>query len=288
MATVESRQNESRQVFLSYAHADSAVARRIAAKLRGAGLRVQISEWELQPGDSIASRIIEAVSSSDLILVLLSPNSINSRWVQTELNETLSRELQTRAITVIPALVEDCTMPPPLANLVYLDLRSDLEGGIDRLIQQLGIAPDIDFSRLDPQSFESLVADLLRSLGFSIEHQALSSDSGFDFKASFPTRDPFGARHEDVWLVEVKHYKNQRVSVDAVRQMVSYMTMLPGAKKGLVVTSAQLTSVAQEVLAELTTNLRTELRVIEGTELKRLLLEHPQLVKRYFGQEAQP
>jgi hypothetical protein len=218
MATVESGQNKSRQVFLSYAHADNAVARRIADKLRGAGLRVRISEWELQPGDSIASRIIEAVSSSDLILILLSPHSINSQWVQTELNETLSRELQRRAITVIPALVEDCTMPPPLANLVYLDLRSDLEGGISRLIQQLGIAPDIDFSRLDPRSFESLVADLLQSLGFSIEHQALSSDSGFDFKASFPTRDPFGARHEDVWLVEVKHYKNQRVSVDAVRQ----------------------------------------------------------------------
>ncbi len=288
MATVESRQNRARQVFLSYAHADSAVARRIADKLRGAGLRVQISEWELQPGDSIASRIVEAVSSSDLILVLVSPNSINSRWVQSELNETLSRELQTRAITVIPALIEDCTMPPPLANLVYLDLRTDLEGGIGRLIQQLGMASDIDFSRLNPQSFESLVADLLQRLGFSIEHQALSSDSGFDFKASFPTKDPFGAHHEDVWLVEVKHYKNQRVSVDAVRQMVSYMTMLPGAKKGLVVTSGQLTSVAQEVLAELTTNLRTELRVIEGTELKRLLLEHPQLIKRYFGQEAQP
>jgi TIR domain/Restriction endonuclease len=288
MTTVESGQKQSRQVFLSYAYADRAVARRIADKLRGAGLRVRISEWELQPGDSIASRIIEAVSTSDIIIVLLSPHSINSQWIQSELNETLPRELQTRAITVIPALIEDCTMPPPLANLVYLDLRSDLESGIRSLIQQLGVAPDIDFSRLDPQSFERLVADLLQSLGFSIEPQALSSDSGFDFKAGFSTRDPFGAHHEDVWLVEVKHYKNQRVSVDAVRQMIGYMTMLPGAKKGLVVTSGQLTSVAQEVLAELTTHLRTELRVIEGTELKRLLLEHPELVKRYFGQEAQP
>ena len=288
MTTVESGQNHSSQVFLCYAHADSAMARRIADKLRGAGLRVRISEWELQSGDSMASRIIETVSSSDFIFVLLSPNSINSRWVQSELNETLPRELQTRAITVIPAVIEDCTIPPPLANLLYLDLRSDLEGGIRRLIQQLGMAPDIDFSRLDPQSFERLVADLLQSLGFSIEHQALSSDSGFDFTTSFPTRDPLGIHHDDVWLVEVKHYKNQRVSVDAVRQMVSYMTMLAGAKKGLAVTSSQLTSVAQEVLAELTTNLRTELRVIEGTELKRLLLEHPQLVKRYFGQEVQP
>lgn len=288
MTTVESSQSKPRQVFLSYAHADSAVARRIVDELSGAGLRIRISEWELQPGDSIASRIIEAVSSSDLLLVLLSPNSINSRWVQSELNTALSRELQTRAITVIPALIEDCKIPPPLANLVYLDLCSDLEGGIRRLIQQLGIAPDIDFSRLDPRSFESLVADLLQSLSFSIEHQALTSDSGFDFKATFPTKDPFGAHHEDVWLVEVKHYKTQRVSVDAIRQMVSYMTMLPGAKKGLVVTSGQLTSVAKEVLAELTAKLRTELRVIEGPELERLLLEHPQLVKRYFGQEAQP
>lgn len=284
MSKVTSTQKKPQQVFLSYSHADSIIARRIADKLRGAGLRIWFAEWDLQQGDSIVSRINEAVFTSDFLLVLLSPNSINSQWVQNELYAALSRELHTRAITVIPALIKDCEIPQLLANRVYLDLRSDFEGGIQRLIQKFSIAPNIDFSRLDPQTFENLTADLLKELGFEVEPQMLSSDSGFDFKATFSTKDPFGAEREDIWLVEVKHYKNQRVSVDAIRQMASYIEALPGANKGVVVTNGQLTSVAQDFLTELTSKLRTDLRVVDGTELRRLLLEHPEIVKRYFGE----
>jgi hypothetical protein len=286
MTTIKSSESKTPQVFLSYANADRAIALRIAKELRGAGLKVWFSEWELQPGDSIATRISEAVSASDFLLVLLSPRSVNSKWVQSELNSALSRELRTRAIRVIPVLIENCELPAFLADRAYLDLRSNFEGGIRRLIQQLGVALEIDFARLDPQSFENLVADLLRTLGFSIEHQTLSANTGFDFEATLSTEDPFGAHREELWLVEVKHYKNQRVSVEALRQMIGYMTTLPGARKGLVVSSAQLTSAAQDVLAELTTRARVELRVIDGTELKQLLLQHPELVKRYFRQGA--
>src|ERR1019366_9465903 len=111
----------NRQVFLSYAQADGDVARQIADALQKEGLRVWFDAWELASGDSIVQRIEQAVATSDILVVLLSPNSVASRWVQTELSAAfLSRELRDRAITIIPAVIEDCEIPPLLADRKYL------------------------------------------------------------------------------------------------------------------------------------------------------------------------
>ena len=165
-----------RQVFLSYASDDREVAARVANALRTAGLRVWFDVWELAVGDSIISRTETALRASDVILVLLSPRSVHSRWVQSELGAAYAQELRDRAITVIPTIVEDCDIPPMLADRSYLDLRHDHEGGVQRLVQQLGAVPEIDFSPLDWRSFEDLVADLLIELGFAVDRSSSSTD----------------------------------------------------------------------------------------------------------------
>ena len=202
MPLTDKEKGRPQQVFISYAANDQSVARRVADALRGAGLSVWFDEWVLLPGDSISQRIDEGLQASDLLLVLLSPSSVESRWVQEELNATLSLELRTRGVTVVPALIADCEMPPLLATRQYLDLRGDLEGGVQKLIEQLGVAPEIEFSRLDPRSFEKLVADLLVELGFSVELRRPARDSGFDFLATFTSNDPFGTERRESWLVE--------------------------------------------------------------------------------------
>lgn len=112
-------------MFVSYAQADKGVARQVAEALRDAGLLVWIDAWDLAPGDSIAERIDQGIASSDILLVLLSQSSVASQWVQKELSTALSGELRDRAITVIPALIEDCDVPPLLADRQYLDLRRE-------------------------------------------------------------------------------------------------------------------------------------------------------------------
>ena len=281
MTSTDTRENRRHQIFISYAQADNEVAQEIANGLRGAGLTVWFDEWALKADDSIRTRIEEGVRASDLLLVLLSPNSVSSNWVKMEWTTTLSRELDARAVTVIPAIIKDCDVPPILASRQYLDLRTDLKEGLHRLIQQLGVVPEIDFSKLTGQSFEKLVAELLRQLGFSLESQYLPRDSGFDFIASFVGKDPFGVDRRESWFVEVKFYKNERVSLQALRDMVKYMVAVAGFHKGLVITNSQLTSVATKFLYDITESGR-ELRVIDGAELRTLLLRHPDLVERYF------
>jgi hypothetical protein len=287
MSNPNTDSERTKQVFLSYAQDDKAVARRLAEGLRAAGLRVWFDEWELGVGDSIVARIEQAVATSDLLLVLLSPRSVESRWVQMELGSFLVRELKDRAITLIPALIEDCEIPRVLADRQYIDLRKDFDKGLERLISQLRAVPDIDFSRLDGRTFEKLVGDLLLELGFSIQQTPLTRDSGFDFIASFSSCDPFGAKRQETWFVEVKLYRDQRVSVSALRQMLGYLMISPHGGKGLVVTNSRLTSVARDFLSEASVRSGHELRVIDGTELTNLLSQHPGLVERYFRQSAE-
>lgn len=280
MPNIETSQR--RQVFLSYAQADRGFADRVADALRLAGNKVWFDAWALAPGDSITDRIQKALTTSDFLVVLLSPRSVNSDWVQTELNAALARELKDRAIILIPAMLEDCEIPPLLADIQYVDLRQDFEAGLQRLASQLAAASDIEFSRLDSRTFEQLVVDLLGQLGFSIKQTPPAHDSEFDFTASYRSRDPFGAEKTESWLVEAKFYKEQRVSVSALRQMVGYLMTSRTTDKGLVVTNGLLTSVAREFLLEVTHGSGHELRVIDGTALTNLIIQHPTISKRYF------
>lgn len=282
MTESETTESRRRQVFVSYAQADKVVARQVAEALRNAGLFVRIDVLELAAGDSIAQRIDQAIASSDILLVLLSQSSVNSQWVQKELSAALSGELRDRAITVIPALIEDCRIPPLLADRQYLDLRRDLPAAIQRLVEQIGSAPSLDFSKLDGRAFEAMIGNLLANLGFAVQQTPPTRDSGFDFVASYRSRDPFGAEQTDTWLVEVKLYRDERVSIATLQQFLGVLVMRGGTKKGLIVTNGRLTSVARTFLEESIERSRHELRIIDGTELTNLLIQHPEIVRRYF------
>lgn len=278
--------SKQRQVFVSYAQADKKVAREVVASIRDAGLRMWIDTWELAPGDSIVEPLQKAIATSDIILILLSKNAVASDWVRYELTAALYRELQDRAVTVIPALIEDCVIPPVLADRQFLDLRRDLPAAMRRLVQQLGATPDLDFTRLDAQTFEGMVGTLLENLGFSVQRTPIGRDSTFDFLASYRSRDPFGAEQTTTWLVEVKFYRDQRVSISALQRMLGYLVTAGGSKKGLVVTNGRLTSVARTFLVESIERSGREIRVIDGTELVTLLIQHPEIVHRYFKRGA--
>jgi hypothetical protein len=286
MSDTDAPQPGPRRIFLSHVHADKEVAQAISDAIRTAGLHVSFADWELAAGDSIAERIEERLASTDVLVVLLSPDSLASRWVADELSTAMIREIRDRAIAVIPALIGKCELPPLLASWAYVDLRSDLDAGIQRLVRQVGATSVVRFSQLDARAFESLVADLLVSLGFSVQLTPVTRDGGADIIANWPTRDPFDGEKKDTWIVQAKFYQEKRVSVDALRQMLGFLMTSSGVRRGLIVTNSGLTSVARDLLSEWAKKSGPELRVIDGTELTSLLLSHPDLVQRYFGQAA--
>jgi TIR domain/Restriction endonuclease len=276
------------QVFLSFAQEDKRIAHRIAEALRTSGTRVLYDSWELAPGDSLQSRITKSIAASDYLVVLLSTHSVQSRWVQSELQATLLSEMDDRAITVIPVLVDHVTVPTSLRDRLYLDLTKNEELGIAQLQRQLSAAPDIDFSLLSYSSFESLVDALLTELGFETTRLNLpgSKDFGFDFSATFRGVDPFGHEQTTHWLVECKLYKQERVSVTLLQKLFAILYATASQDHALVVTTGRLTSVARNFIAEWTKKTGRPLRVIDGNELTALLLKHPRLIKEFFPQGA--
>lgn len=284
----ESTTKKQNQVFLSYASADKELAQKIVEELRKRGIRVWFDTYELQPGDSIAKAIGYAISASDYLVVLLSPNSVNSVWVQQELGAALSRELTIRDITLLPVVIADCEIPPLLASYQFLDLRTDFDQGVTRLVEQMGFLPKIDFSLLDYKAFENLIVDLLARLGFrGFVREPGTAELGVDIEAEYPTLDPFGVEVTETWLVEVKFYRQSRADLTSLRQLVDYMQGLSMRSRGLLVTNGQLTSAARDWLASAEAQYRMEIRVIDGTELKRLLLQHKDLVDRYFVKKTE-
>jgi restriction endonuclease Mrr len=141
----------------------------------------------------------------------------------------------------------------------------------------------VDWSRLSPATFEELVGELLTQLGFTIQRTPVNRDGGYDFVASLTAQDPFGTEKTETWLVEAKLYKESRVSVTSLRQLIGALHTHPRATKAVVLTNGQLTSAAREFLEDTRWPLKGDLRVVDGTALTSLITQHADLFARFFG-----
>ena len=65
-------------VFLSHNKDDKPKVRKLAERLKGAGLRVWLDEWVIQPGDIISLKVDEGLEQSRVLLLCLSPAALAS------------------------------------------------------------------------------------------------------------------------------------------------------------------------------------------------------------------
>ena len=91
------------KVFLSYTHNESFLAKKITSALIKNGLDVWNAETEILPGDNFAEKISNALKESDAMVVLITPESLESRNVQWEIAYALGDKSYNKR--VIPVLV---------------------------------------------------------------------------------------------------------------------------------------------------------------------------------------
>lgn len=108
-------------IFLCHNCEDKDFVRKLATDLKQVSIDAWFDEWELEPGDSLLDRIGTALERSVYVGVILSPNSVNSKWCKKELNQALSRELKFGEKTIIPMLLTDVELPHFLQEKYYLD-----------------------------------------------------------------------------------------------------------------------------------------------------------------------
>lgn len=261
-------------VFLSYADDDRDAVFSVAERLRAAGISTWWNE-HLEPGHLWGEAIASGLQSSDFVLIFVSAASARSLYAGQAMKEALE-EFNNRSITPLPLLLDDAVIPASLSGLQFVDLRQNFGSTVQHLVERIQATLDIDFSTLSPSAFEDLVGDVLRELGFATEREAVERGMQFDYRATVRTQDPFGAWVDEAWLIEVKHHKAGRLSVAAIRQFVAMADFSPGPSRLALITSGQITSAGRDYIS------RSRVRLVEGVELRRILLTRPHLIRRHL------
>jgi len=132
-------------MFLSHSWQDKAFTRKLASGLQAHGIRVWLDEAEMLPGDSLIKKLERAIRDMDYLCVVLSPDSVESEWVQREVEIALHEEIEGKMIKVIPLLYKKCDIPPFLHNKIYADCTTETRyqkalGQISRRAQEGKIA----------------------------------------------------------------------------------------------------------------------------------------------------
>jgi SIR2-like protein/TIR domain-containing protein len=116
------RKSNQLTVFISHAVADTDIVEAIATVLKEHDYAPWVADTELLPGDDIGQTISEGIAAADVFLVVLSSNSLRSKWVQREIESAVLREDEKRVV-VVPILIGDVEPPAFLQNRFYLRLQ---------------------------------------------------------------------------------------------------------------------------------------------------------------------
>lgn len=280
-AEISDSASRRKSVFISYVQQDYATAQLLAQRLQDVGIDVWL-DTELLPGEHWQDVVDRKLRKSDYFIALISSASLNSKHFRYEvLRRDFLRGISDRSITFIPILLGRVDIPISMRGLVYLDFDADPRSAMEKLVATLEPAIEIDFSILSPHQFETLVADLLASLGYKTEREVVFQGRHFDFCLPFHRSDPFGSSIVEEWLIEVKHYNSGRLSVSVATEFAHLAKAIGSQNKHIaLVISSQVTSAAREIIE------RASIRLVEGVELKQLLLSKPELVRKYFDSQS--
>jgi hypothetical protein len=174
-------------IFLSHSSRDKFFVRKLAERLKSVGIRVWLDEAEINIGDSLTEKIGHAITEMDFVGVVLSNNSVNSEWVQRELQIAIQRELATKRIVILPLLIEPVEIPHFLKDKLYADFTT-------------------------PERFEETFPKLLKALGVRAE-EIKPLEEPIAVSEAVPTMipaEPRLAMFEDIRIIElddVRSYK---------------------------------------------------------------------------------
>jgi tetratricopeptide (TPR) repeat protein len=116
-------------VFLSHSSKDKPFVRELAGFLRQDDrIKVWLDEAEIRPGDNIVSKIADGLDA-DVVLLILSPDSVDSQWVKEEWTDAYWEQVNARKTKLVGVLYRDCRIPRLLRNKKYFDLRTNQPEG---------------------------------------------------------------------------------------------------------------------------------------------------------------
>ncbi len=135
-------------VFVSYTQRDRARVANIIEALKEEGLTVDWDQ-EFDPGSRIDRAVTARLTAAGAVLVLWSPDAVDSDWVMGE------ADLARQANTLVPALLAPTDLPPPFRPYLATDLTlwkgNRADPGWRRLVETLLVRTGTTFAQ-DPEA----------------------------------------------------------------------------------------------------------------------------------------
>jgi len=189
-------------VFISYSHRDTAVVERLVRELLKRKVKVWRDVWKNLPGDAFASRIESALAESTSACFFVPKSSRDSAWVQRELKFALARAASDPEFLLVPVLLDESEVPPPLGDRLAVDWRDESDDALKRLLSALTTAeskPTKGRVAVDDRYFTLFGVDERQSKD---GHVVLLDVVSFDIEETFCvlTQFEFRVTGEKAWL----------------------------------------------------------------------------------------
>lgn len=129
------------KVFVSHSHKNDEFTARLVADLRAAGVEVWVDMVNMQHGDFI-TRINDALNASEWLVLVLTPDAIASKPVQTEVHAAFSMVWSNQIKGIIPFMALPCdpkSIPPMWNTFHRYDATSDYKTALAGLLRALGV-----------------------------------------------------------------------------------------------------------------------------------------------------
>ncbi len=128
-------------IFLSHNAADKPFANRLAHDLENQGVRYWLDEAEIKIGESLIEKIRDGIDNVDYVAVILSLNSIQSPWVQREIDVAMNQEINGHRVKVLPIMLSSCELPGFLLGKLYADFTEESKYNMSfkKFVKSIGI-----------------------------------------------------------------------------------------------------------------------------------------------------
>jgi uncharacterized protein YjbI with pentapeptide repeats len=110
MKSLLARPSEYYSCFISYSSHDEALAQRLHTDLQDKGVRCWFAPEDLQIGDEFRSVIDASIHRYDRLLLILSEYSVQSRWVQKEVETAFEKEGKEHRVVLFPVRIDEAVM----------------------------------------------------------------------------------------------------------------------------------------------------------------------------------
>lgn len=121
-------------IFISYSRKDMEFVRKLAGDMEKAGYDVWWDITDLRGGDDWVRSLPAAIEASQFFIIVLTPNSTESEWVQKEYTQALTLHKK-----IIPLMFEACNVPFALNTINYVNfLSGEYTDNFQNLLSALG------------------------------------------------------------------------------------------------------------------------------------------------------